>query len=116
MSTTTATQAPARTTWTVDPAHSHVEFAVKHLMISTVKGRFASVRGTVAIDEADPANSSAEIDIDADSIDTREPQRDAHLKSADFFDVETFPALTFKSTRIGDVTADGFALTGDLTI
>src|SRR6476469_4940990 len=87
MSTTTTTT-PATTTWSIDPAHSHVEFAVKHMMISTVKGRFGIVRGTVRSDDADPANGQAEIEIDADSIDTREAQRDAHLRSADFFDVE----------------------------
>ena len=116
MSTTTPTQAPAITTWTIDPAHSHVEFAVKHLMISTVKGRFGIVRGTVRTDEVDPAKGSVDVEIDADSIDTREAQRDAHLKSADFFDVEKFPKLTFKSTRVSDVKGDNFKLHGDLTI
>ena len=116
MSTSTPAQAPAITTWTIDPAHSHVEFAVKHLMISTVKGRFGIVRGTVRTDDADPAKGSVDVEIDADSIDTREAQRDAHLKSADFFDIEKFPALRFKSTRIHDVDGDSFKLTGDLTI
>lgn len=115
MSTTAATT-PALTTWSIDPAHSHVEFAVKHMMISTVKGRFAVVRGTVRTDEANPANSDVNIEIDVDSIDTREAQRDAHLKSADFFDIEKFPKITFKSTRITDVSGDNFKLTGDLSI
>jgi polyisoprenoid-binding protein YceI len=113
---TTATTTPALTTWSIDPAHSHVEFAVKHLMISTVKGRFGAVRGTIRTDEADPARGQVEVEIDADSIDTREAQRDAHLKSADFFDIEKFPTITFKSTRITDVDGDSFRLTGDLTI
>ena len=114
MSTTAATT-PTVTTWNIDPAHSHVEFAVKHLMISTVKGRFAVVQGTIVTDESDPAKGRVEVAIDADSIDTREAQRDAHLKSADFFDVEKFPKLTFTSTKIaGD--GDSFTLTGDLTI
>jgi polyisoprenoid-binding protein YceI len=113
---TTATTTPALTTWSIDPAHSHVEFAVKHLMISTVKGRFGAVRGTVRTDEADPAKGQVEVEIDADSIDTKEAQRDAHLKSADFFDVEKFPKITFKSTRIDGVNGDSFTLTGDLTI
>jgi len=114
--TATATQAPALTTWSIDPAHSHVEFAVKHLMISTVKGRFGIVGGTVRTDDADPAKAQVDVEIDADSIDTRQEQRDAHLKSADFFDVEKFPKLTFKSTRVHDVDGDAFKLTGDLTI
>jgi|SRR5829696_5819453 len=112
----TAAPAGTATTWSIDPAHSHVEFAVRHLMISTVKGRFAVVRGTVQTDETDPVKGLAEIEIDADSIDTRESQRDAHLRSADFLDVETFPKITFKSTRISDASGDRFKLTGDLTI
>jgi polyisoprenoid-binding protein YceI len=112
----TTTQTPALTTWSIDPAHSHVEFAVKHLMIATVRGRFAIVQGTVRTDDADPSKAGVEVEIDADSIDTRQAQRDAHLKSADFFDVETFPKLTFKSTRIDGVDGDAFKLTGDLTI
>ncbi len=108
--------ATARTTWTIDPVHSSVEFSVRHLMITTVKGRFTDVQGTVVLDEADPAGSSAEITIQAASIDTREPQRDAHLKSADFFDAETFPTLTFRSTTVRALTGDGFTLIGDLTI
>lgn len=115
MSSTTA--APAGiVTWNIDPAHSHIEFAVKHLMIATVKGRFGVVRGTVHTDEADAAKGRVDIEIDADSIDTREPQRDAHLRSADFFDVEKFPKLTFRSTRISDVKEERFKLIGDLTI
>ena len=113
---TTATTTPTVTTWNIDPAHSHVEFAVKHLMIATVKGRFAVVRGTVTTDEADPAKGQANIEIDADSIDTREPQRDTHLKSADFFEVEKFPRITFRSTRVTFVEGDRFKLIGDLTI
>ena len=115
MSTTT-TAATALGTWTIDPAHSHVEFGVRHMMITTVKGRFGIVHGRVAIDDTDPTKGEAEIEIDADSIDTREAQRDAHLKSADFFDVEKFPKLTFKSSRISDVKGDHFTLHGDLTI
>src|SRR5687767_14736374 len=113
---TAVQSATARTTWTIDPVHSSVEFAVRHLMITTVKGRFTDVQGTVVLDEANPAGSSAEIIIQAGSIDTREPQRDAHLKSADFFDAERFPTLTFRSTTVRDLDADGFTLLGDLTI
>src|SRR6188474_715381 len=103
MNATATTQAPAITTWSIDPAHSHVEFAVKHLMISTVKGRFGIVQGTIRTDDGDPTAAQVDVQIDADSIDTRQEQRDAHLKSADFFDVEKFPKLTFTSTRVHDV-------------
>jgi polyisoprenoid-binding protein YceI len=116
MMSTAVQPAAALTTWTIDPVHSSVEFAVRHLMITTVKGRFADVQGTLSLDEANPAAASAEITIQAASIDTREPQRDAHLKSADFFDVEKFPTLTFRSTAVRGVTQHGFTLVGDLTI
>jgi polyisoprenoid-binding protein YceI len=105
-----------RTTWAIDPVHTSVEFAVRHLMITTVKGRFADVQGTVVLDEATPSAASADITVQVASIDTREPQRDAHLKSADFFEVETFPTLTFRSTGVRSWNADGFTLIGDLTI
>ena len=116
MSTAAETQTSTFTTWSIDPAHSQIEFAVRHMMITTVKGRFGIVHGTVRSHDADPAKGDVDIEIDADSIDTRELQRDAHLKSADFFDVEKFPKLTFKSTGISDVQGDHFKLTGDLTI
>jgi polyisoprenoid-binding protein YceI len=116
MSTVTTTSTPTLTTWKIDPSHSHLEFAVRHLMISTVKGRFGVVEGTVRTDDANPAAVDVIITVDAASIDTREAQRDAHLKSADFFDVAAFPTLTFKGGRITDATGDRFALTGDLTI
>jgi polyisoprenoid-binding protein YceI len=112
----TATVTPATTTWNIDAAHSHVEFAVRHLMITTVRGRFAGVKGTVVTDDADPAAAHVHVEIDAASIDTREPQRDTHLRSADFFDVEKYPLITFKSTRVSDVKGDRFKLAGDLTM
>jgi polyisoprenoid-binding protein YceI len=118
VTTTTATPAAApgaRTIWTIDPAHTGVEFAVRHLMISTVKGRFAKVEGTVTTGE-DLTTAEVGITIHAESIDTREPQRDAHLKSADFFEVEKFPTLTFKSRKVERAGADDYKLTGDLTI
>src|SRR5689334_4575617 len=100
----TAVAAPATTlaagTWQIDPAHTLVEFAVRHLMISTVKGRFGDVSGTIQVDGSDPAKSVVDVTINAASIDTREAQRDTHLRSADFFDVERFPTLRFRSTRI----------------
>ena len=112
---TYAAPAPAATTWNIDASHSHVEFAVKHLMISTVKGRFAEVEGTIVVDEENPANSHVEVRIPAASIDTREPNRDAHLRSADFLDADNHPYLTLASTK---VETDGEELTvyGDLTI
>jgi polyisoprenoid-binding protein YceI len=116
VTSSTATPAGTLTAWSIDASHSHVEFAVRHLMIATVKGRFGIVRGTVYSDDADPAKGRAEIEIDVDSIDTREPQRDAHLKSADFFDAASYPKITFNSTRITGVDGDRFKLIGDLTI
>jgi len=115
MSATAVPQA-GTTTWKIDPAHTGAEFKVKHMMISNVKGRFSEVSGTLTLDPADVTKSSIEASVNVASIDTREPQRDTHLKSADFFDVEKFPTLTFKST---DVTRKGegeFAVAGDLTI
>ncbi len=115
MSTLTVPQT-AISTWNIDPAHSVAEFKVKHMMISNVKGQFTAVSGTLALDEADIANSKIEATIDAASINTREPQRDAHLKSADFFDVEKFPTLSFKSTRVIRRSSDELTVDGDLTI
>ncbi|HEV7706223.1 MAG TPA: YceI family protein [Gemmatimonadaceae bacterium] len=110
------TQAPVKTsTWKIDPSHSLIEFGVKHLMISTVKGRFADVEGDILIAAGDPAHSSVTASIKALSIDTRTGQRDEHLRSADFLDAATFPEITFKSTRI-DGDADEFKVHGDLTI
>jgi polyisoprenoid-binding protein YceI len=87
-------------TWTIDPAHSIVEFAVKHLVVSTVKGRFRKFQGTLQIDEEKLENSSVEASIEVASIDTGEPERDAHLLSDDFFNAEKYPYITFKSTRV----------------
>lgn len=114
--TSTPTTPAAATVWTVDAAHSHVAFSVRHLMISTVRGRFAEVSGRIAIDDGEPAKSEVEVTINAASIDTREAQRDAHLRSADFFDAEQFPTLTFRSTRVSGATDGDFTVAGDLTI
>jgi polyisoprenoid-binding protein YceI len=116
MTLAVATPAATRTTWSIDPVHSNVEFAVRHLMIATVKGRFTDVKGTVVTDEADPKANSVEVTIGAASIDTREPQRDAHLRSADFFDVDVHPTIGFRSTSLIDVSPDDFRLAGNLTI
>ncbi|CAN5829814.1 YceI family protein [soil metagenome] len=105
-----------RTTWKIDPTHSSVEFAVRHLMITTVRGRFTGIQGTVVDDGSDPAKSAVEVVIDPATIDTREPQRDAHLRSADFFDVEKFPTLTFRSTGLDGRAGERFKLSGELTI
>lgn len=107
--------APSQTRWALDPAHSSVEFAVRHLMIATVKGRFADVQGTVVLDSDDPTRSKVDVTIGAASIDTRMPQRDDHLRSADFFDVEHFPTLTFKSRTV-TVNGEDLKVVGDLTI
>src|SRR5579859_4560023 len=95
----TATVTP-QITWNLDPAHSVAEFKVKHMMISNVKGQFTGMSGSLTLDENDVTNSRVEAVIDAASINTRDAQRDAHLKSADFFEVETFPTLSFKSTAV----------------
>ena len=108
-------QETATSTWTIDPAHSAVEFGVRHMMISTVRGRFAKVTGTLVLDEEDVTRSKVEVEIDADSIDTREEKRDAHLRSADFFEVEKYPRLTFVSRRV-ERSGDGLKVRGDLTI
>jgi polyisoprenoid-binding protein YceI len=108
--------AVAQQTWTIDPGHSEASFAVKHLMISTVKGNFRNVSGTVVVDESDPAASRVEAVIDAASIDTRQEQRDTHLRSADFFDVEKYPSLTFRSTKVESLGNGQFRVQGDLTI
>jgi polyisoprenoid-binding protein YceI len=113
MSTQSATTTQ---TWTIDPAHSEASFAVKHLMISTVKGNFRNVSGTIVLDESNPAASHVEADIDTASIDTRQEQRDTHLRSADFFDVEKYPALTFRSTKVESLGNGQFRVAGDLTI
>ena len=106
----------ARTTeWEIDPAHTRAHFSVKHLMVSTVRGQFKSVTGTVTLDEADLTRSRVQVEIDAGSIETGEPKRDGHLRSPDFFDVEKFPKITFHSTRI-ERSGDEFKVTGDLTM
>jgi polyisoprenoid-binding protein YceI len=113
--TTTATTTTT-TTWNLDPSHSVAEFKVKHMMISNVKGQFAKLTGVLTLDESDLTDSRVAAVIEAASIETRDTQRDAHLKSADFFDVEKFPTLSFKSTRIRLVGDGELAVEGDLTI
>jgi polyisoprenoid-binding protein YceI len=107
--------ATATTTWTIDPSHSVVEFSVKHMMFATVKGRFTEVTGAINLDNKNVANSSVEVTIGAASIDTRDEKRDEHLRSADFFDAETYPTLEFKSTSV-EAKGNDLKVTGDLTI
>jgi polyisoprenoid-binding protein YceI len=105
-----------RSTWTIDGAHAEVGFAVKHLMIATIRGRFSAVTGTVELDEAQPLSSKIDVTVDVSSIDTRQEQRDNHLRSPDFFDVATFPTMRFVSKRLeGDLNGE-FRAVGDLTI
>jgi len=104
------------TTWNLDPAHTVAEFKVKHMMIANVKGHFSGVSGVLIRDESDPANDRVEATIEAASIETRNEQRDEHLKSADFFHAEKFPTLHFKSTSIRVVGDGELSVEGDLTI
>jgi hypothetical protein len=117
--TLSETATTGTTSWTIDASHSTAEFSAKHMMITTVKGRVADVRGTIAIDERDPARSSVEVELDAASIDTRSEQRDGHLRSADFLDVARFPTITFRSRRVEGARLEAgatFLVVGDLTI
>jgi len=100
----------------VDPAHSTATFAIKHMMVSTVHGNFGKVTGTINHDPKDPTKSVANIQIDPASLDTRVEKRDAHLKSADFFDVQKCPEMTFKSTKIEKAGEKKYKVTGDLTM
>src|SRR5882762_7645670 len=110
-----APTAGTKTQWKLDPNHTLVEFSAKHLMITTVKGRIADVEGSINIDEKDPQNSSVTATLKATSLDTRTDQRDQHLRSGDFLDVEKYPEIKFRSTRIQG-NKQSFKLTGDLTI
>jgi polyisoprenoid-binding protein YceI len=109
-------QRDRRTVWLIDPKHTLVEFAVSYLAFTTVKGHFAGVSGTIRGDAAEPAGASVEVEIDAASLDTREGRRDAHLRSADFLDVERYPTLAFTSTRVEPVGDRRLLVHGDLTI
>ncbi len=104
-----------QTTWKIDPSHTSVEFSARHMMITTVKGRFADFEGTVVENAASLEGATVEVTMKAASIDTRTEQRDAHLRSADFLDADKFPNITFKSSSISG-TKDTFSLTGDLTV
>lgn len=103
-------------TWELDAAHSRVGFSVRHMMLSTVHGQFDKVKATITVDDNDMAKSSVEVEIDAASIDTREPKRDEHLRSPDFFDAAKYPKITFKSTKVEKQNTGGYLLTGNLTM
>ena len=106
----------ANCVWRIDPQHTAAQFSVRHLGISTVRGQFSNVKGIAQWDDADLTKSTVDITIDVNSVDTREPKRDAHLKSADFFDAAKYPEMTFKSEKV-EKAADGkLKVTGDLTI
>jgi polyisoprenoid-binding protein YceI len=111
-----AVASPATTTWQIDPKHTAAGFAVKHLMISTVRGQFKGVTGTVTVDDQDVSKSIVDVTIDATTVDTGEPARDKDLKSDHFFDVANYPTLTFKSKKVEQVSAGRLKVTGDLTI
>lgn len=106
----------SRITWKIDPAHSHAEFKVKHMMISNVKGSFNGLTGTLIEDTTDPTRSQVEASIEIGTVTTGDDQRDAHLKSADFFDHAQHPVMTFKSTSIETKSSGNYAVTGDLTL
>lgn len=106
----------ATTTWNVDPSHSQIGFAVKHLVISNVRGEFSTYSGKLAFDEKDPTKSTVEATIDPASIDTKVADRNAHLKSPDFLDVAKYPTIGFRSTKVAKAGKDRLKVTGDLTL
>jgi len=108
--------AAAAATWDIDPSHTAAQFSVRHLMISNVRGEFGKVTGTVTYDEQEVSSIAVDVTIDATSIDTREPKRDEHLRSPDFFDVAKYPTITFKSKRSEKAGTGKFKVVGDLTI
>ncbi|MFF8017258.1 YceI family protein [Streptomyces sp. NPDC007929] len=102
--------------YTIDPAHSTIGFVARHAMVTNVKGRFQDFTGTLHLDGTDPSRSTASLDVVMDSIDTGNADRDGHLKSADFFKADEFPAMTFRSTEVEALGGDDYRITGDLTI
>lgn len=104
------------TTWAIDSAHTQAEFAVKHMMFTTVKGHFSDITGTITIDENDWSRSSAEVTIPVSTVTTNDAKRDAHLRTPDFFDADNNPNITFKSTRVEKTGDDEYKVYGDLSI
>ena len=116
MSQTSPQASQQTSTWDVDPVHSSAEFKVKHMMIANVRGHFSKISGVLTLDESDVTKSKVETSIEAASIDTRDEQRDTHLRSADFLDVVNHPWLTFVSTRVNKLGIGELSVEGDLTI
>jgi polyisoprenoid-binding protein YceI len=106
----------ATSTWNFDASHSQVGFAVKHLVISNVRGEFGAYQGKLVLDDADVTRSTVEATIDVNSVTTKVADRDTHLKSADFFDAASYPSITFKSTKVAQAGKDKLKVTGDLTL
>jgi polyisoprenoid-binding protein YceI len=102
--------------WNIDATHSQATFSVRHMMIATVRGQFNVLSGQLNIDETNPANSWVEAEVDASSVDTRDEKRDGHLRSPDFFDVEKYPKITFKSTNVEHIGGSDYKITGNLTL
>jgi len=102
--------------WEFDKAHTSIGFSAKHMMVSTVRGRFESFDGVVDLNEPSPADSHVDVTIDAASVSTNDPRRDGHLKSADFFDAEKYPSITYKSTKVEKLSDEKYRVTGDLTV
>ncbi|MBR9990090.1 MAG: YceI family protein [Gemmatimonadetes bacterium] len=113
---TTTRETTAQSTWRIDADHTQVWFSVRHMMFATVKGQFPAVSGELKLDEKDPAQSVIDVQLDASKVDTHNEQRDTHLRSGDFFDVENHPELTFVSTRVDALGGSKYRITGDLTI
>ncbi|HUJ27675.1 MAG TPA: YceI family protein [Myxococcales bacterium] len=106
----------AATTWNIDTTHSAIHFSVRHMVVSKTRGRFTKWSGQISFDPADPAASSVQVTIDPASVNTEEAQRDAHLRSAEFFDVEKYPQATFRSTKVQEAGEGRYRVSGDLTI
>ncbi|MFI0433797.1 MAG: YceI family protein [Candidatus Nanopelagicales bacterium] len=112
----TAVPATATGAYDIDPSHSNLGFVARHAMVTKVRGNFSDISGSLTLDVANPAASSAEVTVEVASVDTRNAQRDEHLRTNDFFDAAQFPQLTFKSTAVTQTGATSFDVTGDLTI
>jgi polyisoprenoid-binding protein YceI len=106
----------ATSTWQVDPAHSEALFSIRHLAISTVRGGFSKIKGTISFDDKDPSKSVVDVTIDVTTVDTREPKRDEDLRSDKFFDTTKYPTMSFKSTKVEQVSPGKLKVTGDLTL
>jgi polyisoprenoid-binding protein YceI len=116
MTQESAQPAKQTSTWNIDPVHTVAEFKVRHMMIANVKGHFSKITGVLTLDESDVTNSRVEASIEAASIETRDADRDGHLKSADFLDVEKYPTLTFRSERVRQIENGQLSVEGDLTV